>query len=195
MVLFVGDDGQRSGDARQKYFNDACALEEALRKDADNEHLLFQLAVCYELSEKYRLALQNYEKRALLGCDGDEVFASLFRIGYLQEILNMPAEQIIKSYSDAYVFQPNYPEPLYRIVRYFLRSRYYFLGYLAARLALSAPLENVSHFRNGLLYQLAECAYAIGRSEEARSALDRLLKAGNLPEGWRANVENILAAL
>ena len=51
----------------KKYHKDAQILEEALRKDPLNTRNIFYLAQSYLNAKEYNLALQNYQKRSVMG--------------------------------------------------------------------------------------------------------------------------------
>ena len=62
------------------------------KEDSLNPTNIFCLAQNYLNTGDYELAIENYEKRALLGGNSEEVFTSLYLAGKLKEISKRPFE-------------------------------------------------------------------------------------------------------
>ena len=164
IVKHSGLDGNRSGDMTKKYLRDAQLLETALKDEPDHSRNVFHLAGCYEAAEQNELALKNYEKRTTMQGDVLEHFFSLYRIGALQEKMNMNSELFINSYLKSFLYRPHRVEPLYCLANYFIRTNCPVLGYLIARFALTIPFWDDFYFTQYQIYeygvknQFVECA-------------------------------------
>lgn len=184
-------EGNRSKDLKQKYLRDAETLESYLPEDPMNSRNLFHIAVCLESADQLERALPYYEKRLAHPDDNMERFFSQYRIGVLQEQLKHSPEIFLKSYLSAHQMEPSRAEPLFSLTNYFMSIRCYWLGYLLAKEALqNCRIENwfyvISYIYDyGLLDQLAECAYRIGKYQEASDALHQMLSVQNLPQDVR----------
>lgn len=183
----ISSDGSRSKDP-EKYLKDAALLEKA---PPTGRNLLF-LALSYEKSGKYELALKNYEKRVALGGWEEEVFYALYRIASVEALLKKPPSQIIDRYCKAYLYRPSRAEPLYWLGQYAISLQNYLLGYLVARHALSIPRSTDtvyvedSVYGYNLLLQFALCSRKLGRFDEAAPAFQKVLENKNLSPAKRA---------
>jgi glycosyltransferase involved in cell wall biosynthesis len=164
IVMWKGFKGNRSQDLQKKNLRDAQTLETALLDEPNNARYVLHLAGCYEAAEQNAPALKNFEKRVAMGGDPLELFFSLYRIGALQEKLQMESEIIINSYLRAYLYRPHRVEPLYCLANYFIQRNCHVLGYLISRFALTIPFLDDFYFTQypiyeyGLRDQLAECS-------------------------------------
>ncbi|WP_059359753.1 tetratricopeptide repeat-containing glycosyltransferase [Parachlamydia acanthamoebae] len=190
-------EGARSKDP-QKYHKDAQILEDALKKEPHNSRYIFYLAQSYRDAGCYSKALENYEKRAALGGWNEEVFWSLYQIGVMEELLEMPFEKVLASYQRAYQYRNSRIEPLYQIAHYLGLKGDFKLGYEMAKIALAVPTTTDILFvqdwmrEYGILLELSISAYWIGKYEESQQISLELLKNKNLPPNVRACVENNL---
>lgn len=179
-------DGARSKDP-QKFVKDAQVLEKALEKEPNNSRYVFYLAQSYADAGDFRKALANYEKRSKMGGWDQEVFWSIYSVGQLQEKLGMGDSAFVKSYCDAYRYRQSRIEPLYRLIHYYIRAENYVMAYALVREALRVPLskDNVYVerwiYEYGLLVALSDCAYQMGRLDEALSACKEALTRPTLP--------------
>lgn len=182
--------GARSRDP-QKHLKDIEILEKALLDEPQNSRYVFYLAESYLRAQKYDLALQTFEKRAAMGEWDQEVFWSLYNIACLQELLQMPSDIVIRSYSHAYLFRPSRAEPLYRLAKYLYHIQQPFLGYTIAHLAASLPVSqdamNVEKtvYQFGILQEIASGAYYLGKFQEAKDACNKILALPDLPADVR----------
>ncbi len=179
-----------------KGLKDAEVLEKALQKDPNSTRTVFYLAQSYEHAKKYEPALLNYEKRAgMEGCE-QEVFWSLFRIGQVQEELQMAPETIIKSYSNAFENRASRVEPLYYMALQYAKAGHSVLSYALLKAGLSfGPCEDmIVHetwiYDYGLLIELAKSAFAVGRYEESCDALKALLAKPDVPQRIQTEAKN-----
>jgi glycosyltransferase involved in cell wall biosynthesis len=165
--IATATDGHRSRDP-ETLQNDVRLLEKALQKDPKNSRTVFFLAQSHYLARSYTRALMYYQKRAAMGGFDEEIYFSLYMIGYLQEKLGMAPEIFLESYQKAYRFRPSRAEPLFRIAHYYHRVGEYQAACDQLKEALSIPLPlgslNVEQdmYDNGHLL-LADCAERLGK--------------------------------
>lgn len=190
-------DGARSQDPL-KFQKDAALLEEALKEEPHNVRYQFYLAQSYRDAQDYPRAIESYKKRIAMGGFDQEIFWSKLQIGLLQDALEEPAEDVIKSYNEAYLYRPTRAEPLYRLAEFYRRSNNFLAGYLVAREGLQIKLPNDVLFVEqwiydyGLLLEYSVSAYWIGKYAEAKKASDAILAVPNLPDHVRQCVEKNL---
>lgn len=193
-------EGNRSQDPR-KYHKDAEVLEQALLKEPDNSRYVFYLAQSYANAGEFALSLKNYEKRAAMGGWDQEVFWSMYCVGRLQALLQMSPEVIINSFCKAYQFRPSRAEPLYQLADYYNRTENYSLGYMVSKFALSIPNPHdgifLEHwvYEYGILLQLANSAYFMGKYEEALDISKNILKNEKVSLDVKKSVEGNIAHL
>ena len=186
--------GHRSTDP-QKYAKDALILEKALIKEPENERYVFYLAQSYRDAGDYELALKNYQKRIELKGWQEEVFWSMFEVSRLKELLDYPADSIIDSYYNTYLYRPTRAEPLCRLANYYRRNKKYQAGYEIAfkGLSLEKPTDLLFVQNNvyewDLLLEFSICAYWIENYNEALLSSLLILKNENLPKHVRECVE------
>lgn len=190
-------DGFRSQDP-QKYAKDARILEAALEKDPTNSRYVFYLAMSYRNAGEYKLALQNYQKRATMGGWDEEVFWSLYQGALFQEYFRADSATVIDGYTKAYQYRPSRAEPLYRLANYYLQRGDYFLAYITAKHALSIqmPADHVFVERwiyiYGLHLTFANCAFEVKQYGEAAESCRYLLSQPDLPPEIRQTIQNNL---
>ncbi len=187
VINFVRSEGFRSQDP-QKFHKDAKVLEEALEKDPQNSRYVFYLAQSYRDAGELEKSLENYQKRVKMGGWGQELFWSKYQIAQLKERLEAPAEEVIKSYSEAFSYRPSRSEPLCHLSRYLRIKGENLLGYLVAGHGLEIPLSDDLLFVErwiydyGLLIEMSVCAYWIGKYEECLALSERILEIPNIPD-------------
>lgn len=195
--LSITHDGHRSEDP-QKYLKDAAVLEKALQEDPQNSRHAFYLALSYGNAKEFKKALYWHERRVSMGESEQEVFYSLLSIGKILENLQAESERVINSYTKAYLYRPSRAEPLYFLANYYIRQNNYLLAYLLAKQGLSLPPTSdiifVQHdiYDIGLLLQLADSSFSIGKYRETLDTYHKLLKKHTLlPEQKRSIEKNI----
>ncbi|MBS0625774.1 MAG: glycosyltransferase [Verrucomicrobia bacterium] len=192
-------DGSRSSDP-EKFHKDVHTLEQALEKEPLNSRYVLYLALSCEVAGLYEKAIENYQKRSLMGGWEEEVFYSLFRIAHLERRLNR--KNFIDSYWRAYLRRPSRAEPLYWLADYYISTQNYLFGYVVSKQGLAIPMPESELFylerfvyEYGLLNHFATCAYYLHRHEEARAAYLKILSLPNVPEETLALVRNNLNCL
>ena len=190
-------EGARSQDP-QKYYKDAQILENALKNEPNNSRYVFYLARSYSDAGDYAKALKNYEKRVTMGGWDQEIFYSLFQIGLMQELLQMPLADVIQSHNRAYQYRKSRVEPLYQIARLHRIHGEYELGYQIAKLAQTLPISKDALFVQHWVYdyslplERSICAYWIGNYLECQQISLEILKKENLPEDIKTCVQRNL---
>ncbi len=191
-------DGARSKDPL-KYQKDAEVLEAALKDDPNNSRYVFYLAKSYESYGNKQKALENYQRRANMGFQGDtEAFWSQLQVGILQEELQMPAELIINSYKKAVPLARMRAEPYYQLAHFYSSIGDYYRAYHVAKIGVTIPIPEDTFFIEewiysyGLLMELSINAFWIGKYEESQNASCALLKIPDLPASYRECAEQNL---
>ena len=184
MVVIGG--GGRSSDP-QKNFQDALLLEKALVDDPTNSRYVFFLAQCYRDSKMYDLSLQNYKRVIDMKGSKEEVHWAIYQIAWLQEVLEMPEDIVVKGYLDAFNHCPERIEPLYRLSNYYRRKEKYLFGYLLAKHAFQLKRPTEASFVEAWIYEwgvpleYSIGAYWVGQYQEAYFLSQMLLANLSLP--------------
>ena len=200
IINVTSNDGQRSKDP-QKALKDAAILEKMIEKDPTNSRHVFYLAQSYHEAQEHDKAMQNYAKRAIMGGCEQERFWSLYMLARLQEFKKMDREEIIRTYTLAHLLRPTRAEPLYGLIRLFEEQSNYLLAYYIAKEASQIPLcKDMMYvekwiYNYGILLELANTAFHLGKFQEAKETCLNILKVKDLPESIRAIVENNLKAI
>jgi glycosyltransferase involved in cell wall biosynthesis len=99
----------------QKFAKEAETMEKGLLAEPNNSRYVFYLGHTYAALGDWAKALQFYERRSCMGEWHQEVYHSLYRIGFMQEMQKQPPQTIIESYAKAHQFMPMRAEPLFRL--------------------------------------------------------------------------------
>ena len=197
-IDFRASDGNRFRDPK-KFFNDAQILEHALQNDPLNARYVFYLAQSYLNARELSAALKNFEKRVSMPGESDETFFSQFCVGYLQDLLKMSDETVITSYLKAFELDPKRAEPLERLGQFFYKKGWAILGYLLAQYALAMPHSpGLNSHRLHWVYDyslqllLADCAFLLGRIEEADRAYRKVFECALMPQHLQKHVQRRL---
>ncbi len=196
LIVSIGD-GCRSQD-RSRFFKDAKKLEVELAKNPRNARLLFLLAQCYLGARSFERALYYYRQRASMdyGWEG-EIYLSLYAIAQIERICKKATDVWSRSYWNAFDYYPYRAEPLFWINTYLLTAQKYQEGYELASKALEIPFPTDTLpierwiYDYGLLLQLADFCYFLGKRTEAREALNKLLMFSLPAQTLRLVEENL----
>jgi len=198
-------EGARGQDPK-KYFRDAEILEKALEKEPNNSRYRYYLAASYFNGGEFEKAIYNFQKRVDSGSGklySGEVYNSLYFIGCAQLALKADLKTIINSFSLAHLYNPARAEPLYQIGSYLIEHNILLMADLVLQkaLQLKPPIcppgsdYVVSWIYDwGVLQRSAECAFKLGRFQEAKEALQRVVGKPLPPEllqAMRANLEKL----
>lgn len=194
-------EGARNQDP-DKYIRDAEILEQALKEEPDNSRYRFYLARSYLDADQYQQALENFEKRAVMGGWEEEIYYSLFSMARCYQLLNYDKAYIIEAYLKAFYFRPSRLEALYQAVRLCREHEFYSLGYQLAKLTTpirgSDDLLFVQHeiYNWRFLDELAVCAVNCGHRSEARGIIAHLIASPQTPTEPLARLQaNLRAAV
>lgn len=196
-----GRDGNRNTshkDIREKYFKDYLLLEKSLIKNPHNARNQFYAAQSAFDAGLYYLAEKEYIKRIDMGGWKDEVFYSWYRIAACREHMGMPAKDIINACTHAIETDHERAEPYVqasRILRMLEmpRSAHVFASSgKASRMSRDKLFVHKDCYLWRIYDEVGATAYYAGKIKEGRSACEKLLKDGHLPEVHRARVESNL---
>ncbi len=192
-------EGARSRDPKRG-LKDLEILEEAVRRDPENGHSIYCLANMYCEMGEFEAALRFYQKLLTVAAKVNEIFWSLFQIGKMRRLMGAPFLEVLEHFSEAYRFQPNRAEPLLAMIEIFMEQKNYLIGYLTSKFALKIPMPDSEQagavdpriYECEIPMRFAICAYELGKMEEARFAIERLLQEQNLSIEKRLEIEDIL---
>jgi len=192
--MATANDGNRSRDP-EKHIKDAKVLEKAMIDEPTNSRYAIFLGQTYVCAKEYKKAMKAFEKRVSMGGRAEEVFWSLYSIGQLQETLKMSQDQIVDSYCKAYQYRPSRIEPLFSLAYYYYTKKNFVLAYAVAKMMQSAPIpldivyviHSVYQYKRQFL--LANCAFELGKYDEAASLYEQILQTRDLPDDVRREIQ------
>ncbi len=183
-------DGARSKDPK-KYIKDALVLEEALKKEPNNERYAYYLAQSYMDGGENEKAIEAYERRIAMGGWNEEVYISLLNLAHCKWRCGQPAALVIEAYRKAHNFRPSRVESLYYMGNYMRTHDMEAEAYPVLKLALATPESKDQLFVQswiydyGLLFEFSIAAYWAGQYQESVDAIDKLLKNPHLPDSYK----------
>lgn len=187
VINIYNHDGARSQDS-STHEKDIAMLEQDLEKDPSDGRTVFYLGQTYRALGDYQNALKTYKKRAAMGGQKDEVFASLYCIGLIQKnYIKSEPEVFIKSFSQAFCYRPSRAEPLFQIAGHLLKTENYWLAYLVSKIARRIPAPVGDLFVENWMYdwcillQYHVACFEIGEHEKAVESLKKLLANPQFP--------------
>lgn len=154
----------------------------------------FCLAHSYFQVNEYEKALKYYEKVVSLK-DLTLTTRALYSIGLLNELLKKPPEIVVKSYENAYESDPLKAEPLFRLAVYYLNQQNNLMGYKTAKQALSIPKNSLGEawiYDHGIPFALGNCAFNLGKYEEAKDAYELALSKEGISESLKHDIQENL---
>lgn len=185
----------RHGPARPKGMNDLILLEQGVKDEPNNARYKFYLANTLRDVGKYEEAIEMFNKRVEMKGWDQEVFYSLYQIGYCFELLQ-ELEVAKISYLKAWENRPSRAEPLYKIAYLCRVAKDYNQAYLFASKGLEIPKSKDMIFVNeptydyALLFEKSIAAYWIGKYEESLSDCLKIKEIKNIPNDVRVCNEN-----
>lgn len=161
-------------------------------------HYIFSLAQSYQKAKNLQKALAQYQRRAQLKGDENEVYWSLLQTGIIKEALNEDPAEIIASYKAAYNHNPSRGEALYLLSHLQRKLEDYENAFATASLALMLQKpsdielaeEMVYDYGNLLEYSLA--SYKTQRYLQAYLATNLLILNKSIPQSLRETAEKNL---
>ena len=149
----------------------------------------FYLAQTYRDRKMYAESIRYYKDRIKMGGYVEEVFYSIYQIGYCYQMLGQDANAIV-SYLDAWQYRPSRIEPLVYIASYYRYNGKYQLGLLFALKALEIPPSTDCLFVDKrcwdylLAFELSYLAFYGGLKELGKQSCDKVL-ASRAPDALK----------
>jgi tetratricopeptide (TPR) repeat protein len=195
-AIGISIDHDRHGNPRPKGWNDLELLLQGIKDEPNNARYQFYLSNTYRDVGEYQKAIDAFYKRVEMGGWIEEVFYSLYQIGYCYELLGEVTKAKV-AYLRAWEFRPNRAEPLYKLAKLCREYKEYQQSYLFAKKGLEIPLSQDTIFVDsatynfGLMFEVSIAAYWLGKYEEAIDLCNKLNEVPNLPEDVRIqNLKN-----
>jgi len=138
--LFIVDigDGGAKGD---KFERDVRLLLNGIEKEPNNARYHFYLANTYKDSGKHKEAIEYYEKRIKFGGWTDEVWQSMYKMGFCYRDMGN-IQSAIYSWLNAYDLFPERIENLYQIVRHYREISKHKLAFQFYKMAINKLNKN-----------------------------------------------------
>ena len=162
-------------------------VAKALKKEPDNEHLVFYLARLNQLQHRYAEAIQGYQKRIALGRDTEEVWCSKQMMGECYEALGQ-WEQALPIYMEAFQSNVNRAEPLHCLACYYRNKDNVDLAHLFALRGSTIPYPSDQKlFVSDPVYdyllneELLIASFYTPFKEDGLQATHRLILKSNVP--------------
>ena len=190
-------EGRRSLDPTT-FINDAKILEKELLREHHSPESLFYLGESYFNARDLPMALKYYEQRSKIRGWEQHTFWAKYRVGYIQEHLNMDPKLFIKSYADAYHYRQIRAEPLFRLAQHFLKESDPFLAYLLSKHASALPIPNEIITLEDWIYSWgldvlhADSAFQIGKREEAVNTYEAIKNNIEAPAKIREHAKRLI---
>jgi tetratricopeptide (TPR) repeat protein len=179
-------------------------LPGVISSQEDKAHLsdpfsLFTLAQSHMEAQEYEAAFKGYEKVLALKDSRFPLYPPFYFMGLVGEYLKKGSEEIMTYYSQAYQSNTMRAEPLFRMAVYSANQQNYILGYTLAKLALSLQNPKDAFFNEdwiyhyGALFILGNCAFNLGKFEEAKKVYEDALTKPDLPANLASEIQKNLA--
>lgn len=175
-------DGSSRGD---KLVRDAGILKRALVEDPSNPRSVFYLAQTYRDLGRPDAAIKYYRRRVEMSGWDEEVFYANFQEGVLR--IDQDLDSGVAVLLEAWERRPSRAEPLYELARAHRQRDRLAVAYLFATRGLEIPYPTDLLFVHrwiyewGLRLERAMAAAGLGRLDEARADLRKLIKEPRLP--------------
>lgn len=126
----AGTFGDRSKNGSAKFERDVKLLLQGIKDDPNNSRYYFYLAQSYRDMGDYMRAIKYYKYRVKMGGWEEEVFFSLYMIGYCKQNHGFDFDnEVLYDYLKAFNYKKNRLEPLYQIIKYYRINQRYQEGY------------------------------------------------------------------
>jgi glycosyltransferase involved in cell wall biosynthesis len=198
-MRIVGGGGRSQVTEQEKFSRDAALLEAALQHEPDNTRYQFYLAQSYRDSSQLERALLAYERRATMGGFAEEVFCSLLQSARMARRLGREPAEIIDRFLRAHESRPTRAEALGSLAMYLRESGpRWELAHLFAQRAATIPRPHDALFVEREWYEwrcldeYSIAAYWVGDYATSKTACERLLSEGLLPEAHTSRVRQNL---
>jgi len=170
-----------------KFERDINLLLKGIEEEPNNTRYYFYLGNSYRDIENYNNAIKYYLKRAKMGGWEEEIFYSIYQLGYCHERLGNLKEAKYY-YIQAWEFRPIRAESLYALASLCRQRKEYQQAYLFATkgLEISYPKDllfiDKSIYDYLLLFEKSIAAYWIKKYPESYEACKKLIKISNIPD-------------
>lgn len=199
VLVISGRHGARSRDST-KYLKDAVAFESYLCDNPNDPRALFYLARSYNDSGKKQLAYENYLKRSEVeGWYEEKYIALLSASGLAKELYPKEEHKMLEPLFKAIELKPDRMEAAYNYMVYLSDKECYRQAWIVGKeyLHLEKPAKGAlflnEHIRQWRLFKLcAVCCMKLNDKEHAKNLFRRALKAPNIPEHEKADIDNML---
>ena len=174
------DGGSRS----DKFVRDIELLTKGIIDEPKNHRYMFYLAQSHKDVGNYTDAIKYYEMRVSFGEWPEEVYFSLFQIGYCKMMRGDKYPDIRDAYLKAYKYRPERLEALHELVKYCRLHNMSDLGFNYGMPAVDTKYPKDILFISKpvhewmLLDEVALCAYNLHKSEISIKLYDKFLKKG-----------------
>jgi len=193
-IVDIGDGGAKSN----KYERDVELLLNGIKEQPTNERYHFYLANTYKDSGKYKEAIEYYEKRIQFGGWNQEVWQSMYKMGFCYKSLG-DIKSAIYHWLNAYELIPERIENLYQIVNHYRDISKHKLANHFYNLALQQLQKNQNRdgylflendiYTYKLFYEYAIFAYYIGH-RNIDDTIVKLLNVNNIDYPIFRNILN-----
>lgn len=198
-------ESRRLGDrsrVEDKMLRDIRVLEDALKKEPDNERYVFYLAQSYRDRGDFTNAIKWYKKRFNMGRWAEEQWVSAYNVGvcykYLQKIPHFEKWMQI-----AFDMRPSRAEPIHHLAQYYREKGQHYKAYHYVQIGRNIPVSKdvlfveTDLYGDAFTYEASVLDYYIHSDKKhgLRSCIQYLLKKdqhlGNVFDNMRFYVEPI----
>jgi tetratricopeptide (TPR) repeat protein len=179
-IKFTVTDPERRGD-REKMI--ARILEKELEADPSDGRSSFYLARTYNVLRNHTASLAQFQNRVRIGGWPEEVYESMYAIGWQRAALDQDWPVVQQAFLDAHAFAPDRAEPLHAIADHYARKKNWPLAFVfalqASRLVYpkhAALWVQADVYKWKCHYVLGMAAEAIGEYQVGARALVEVLK-------------------
>jgi len=161
-------------------------LLDGIEKESNNSRYMFYLGESCRDLEKYEEGINWYKKRIEFNGWEEEIYYSLYQIGWCYENLKN-IEEAKKYYLKAFEYRPIRAETLYELARLSRWNNEYNQAMLYAEKGLKIKIPNDSLFIKKdiydykILFEFSISSYYVGRYKDSINASRKLLNS-NVPE-------------
>jgi glycosyltransferase involved in cell wall biosynthesis len=200
-IVSYNDSARNKDGLKAKAKRDAKTLRRMLKAKPDDPRLTYYLAQTLMNAGDIEGAIELHKKRLTLGGFGEELYASAIHIAALHEMRGDHWEDVVQDYLRAYEVRPTRAEPLWAVAALYNDRNHPALAELYARAAcrLPRPVDSLvvteSVYRYGAADELAGALTRLGRYEEAKRILDRIVALPDLPDHDRERAKGNLASV
>jgi len=175
------------GSKSDKFERDIILLEQGIIDEPNNSRYYFYLANSYRDNNNYEKAVEYYLRRAKMGGWEEEVYYSIYQLGYCNEKLGKLKEAKYY-YLQAWEYRPSRGESLYNLSVLCRNNKEYQQAYMFAKkgLEISYPKDLLFIDRRVydylLLWEKSISAYWLGKYSEAIEDCKKIENLSGIPK-------------